>query len=662
MGWPGSFVCKGNVVELMAAPIMIAELTAEVEMAEMNADSNINSESTLNNDADQFVTRSDIRNIAIIAHVDHGKTTLVDGMLRQTNVFRSNQQMAERVLDSNDLERERGITILAKNTGIVYEGMTINIVDTPGHADFGGEVERVLNMVDGVLLLVDAVEGPMPQTRFVLRKALEKGLRAIVVINKVDRPAARPDYAVNATFDLFIDLGATEEQADFKVIYTIGLEARAGYEADELTDDLRPLFETIVNFLPGPTVRIDGPLQLLVTTLDHSAYVGKIAVGRLTSGTLRSGQSVLQATPSGRMIPGKISQVYLFRDLKRTEVDFAEAGNIVAVAGIPDVGIGDTLTDPNNPQPLPPISVEEPTVRMTFSVNDSPFAGREGTFLTSRHLRARLFQELERNVAMRVEETDTANNFIVSGRGELHLAILIETMRREGYEFSVSRPEVIFRETEEGTQEPIEQVYLEVHNDYFGTVTEMMGVRRGRLQNIRYGDDGTVYSEFLVPTRGMLGFRQPFLTSTRGTGIFHTLFHGYEKFQGDIERQSSGSLIALETGAVTSYALKDLTQRGTFFVQPQQEVYAGQIIGQHVRDEDLVINIAKAKQLTNFRDKPKQDDAGLSGIRDLSLDDSIEYLSDDDLLEVTPVALRLRKRELRHETRQRETKRAKMGK
>jgi GTP-binding protein len=636
--------------------MMTAELTANGKMAAMNAELNTSA------DTDKFVTRNDIRNIAIIAHVDHGKTTLVDGMLRQTNVFRANQQMAERVLDSNDLERERGITILAKNTGIVYEGMTINIVDTPGHADFGGEVERVLNMVDGVLLLVDAVEGPMPQTRFVLRKALEKGLKAIVVINKVDRPASRPDYAVNATFDLFIDLGASEEQADFPVVYTIGLEARAGHAPDELGDDLRPLFETIVNYLPGPTVRIDGPLQLLVTTLDHSAYVGKIAVGRLTSGTVRSGQSVVQVTAGGKSLPGKISQVYLFRDLKRTEVEAAEAGNIVAVAGIPDVGIGDTLTDPNNPQPLPPISVEEPTVRMTFSVNDSPFAGREGQYLTSRHLRARLFQELERNVAMRVEETDTANNFIVSGRGELHLAILIETMRREGYEFSVSRPEVIYRESDEGLLEPIEQVYLEVHNDYLGTVTEMLGIRRGRLQDIRYGDDGTVYCEFLVPTRGMLGFRQPFLTSTRGTGIFHTLFYGYEPFQGEIDRQANGSLVALESGSVTSYALKDLAQRGTFFVQPTEEVYAGQVVGQHIRDEDLVINICKAKQLTNFRDKPKQDDAGLQGIRTLSLDDSIEYLADDDLLEVTPVALRIRKKELRHEIRMREAKRAKLGK
>jgi GTP-binding protein len=608
-----------------------------------------------------LTTRPDIRNIAIIAHVDHGKTTLVDGMLRQTNVFRANQQMAERVLDSNDLERERGITILAKNTGIVYDGVTINIVDTPGHADFGGEVERVLNMVDGVLLLIDAVEGPMPQTRFVLRKALEKGLRAIVVVNKVDRPASRPDYAVNATFDLFIDLGASDEQADFPVVYAVALDGRAGFSPDELSNDLHPLFNTILQHLPGPTVRVDGPPQLLVTTLDHSAYVGKIAVGRLSSGKLRSGQQVMQVTAEGEQIPGKVSQVYLFRDLKRMEVDEVEAGNIVAVAGIPDVGIGDTLTDPNDPQPLPPISVEAPTVRMTFSVNDSPFAGREGQFLTSRHLRSRLMTELERNVAMRVQETDVANQFIVSGRGELHLAILIETMRREGYEFAVSRPEVIYREGEAGLEEPIEQLYIEVANDYLGVVTEMLGIRKGRLQAIRYGEDGTVYCEFLVPTRGMLGFRQPFLTATRGTGIFHTLFYGYEPFQGEIERQVSGSLVALETGAVTSYALKDLTQRGTFFVQPTEEVYAGQVVGQHVRDEDLVINICKTKQLTNFRDKPKQDDAGLSGIRTLSLDDAIEYLADDDLLEVTPLALRIRKRELRHEIRMRDVKRAKLG-
>ena len=615
-----------------------------------------------NTTAGLHATRDDIRNIAIIAHVDHGKTTLVDGMLRQTNVFRSNQQMTERVLDSNDLERERGITILAKNTGIVYNGVTINIVDTPGHADFGGEVERVMNMVDGVLLLVDAVEGPMPQTRFVLRQALEKGLKAIVVVNKVDRPAARSDYAVNATFDLFIDLGASEEQADFPVIYTVALEARAGYAPDQLTGDLRPLFDTILSHLPGPQVRRDGVLQLLVTTLEYSPYVGKIAVGRLNSGILRTGQNLMQVTAEGQMIPGKAGQVYIFRDLKRTEVDEIDAGNVVAVAGIPDVGIGDTLTDLNDPQPLPPISVEAPTVRMTFSVNDSPFAGRDGQYLTSRHLRARLMQELERNVALRVQETDSASYFIVSGRGELHLAILIETMRREGYEFAVSRPEVIFRESAEGLLEPVEQMYLEVGNDYLGTVTEMLGVRRGQLQHIRYGDDGTVYCEFIVPTRGTLGFRQPFLTATRGTGIFHTLFRGYEPYMGDIENRTRGSLVALETGSVKGYALRELQQRGAFFVQPTDEVYSGQIVGEHIRDEDLVVNVCKAKQMTNFRDKPKADTEGLTTARQMSLDDAIEYLSDEDLLEVTPAALRLRKKELRHETRMRDTKRAKMGK
>ncbi|GIV79487.1 MAG: GTP-binding protein [Litorilinea sp.] len=609
--------------------------------------------------------RNDIRNVAIIAHVDHGKTTLVDGMLRQTNVFRANQQVAERVLDSNDLERERGITILAKNTGIVYNGVTINIVDTPGHADFGGEVERVMNMVDGVLLLVDAVEGPMPQTRFVLRQALAKGHKAIVVVNKVDRPAARPDEVVNATFDLFIDLGATEEQADFPVIYTRALEGRAGHAPDQLAEDLRPLFDAILQHLPPPRVDRTGPTQMLVTTLEYSNYVGKIAVGRLSSGTLRTGQAIARITPSGEVIAGRVSQVYIFRDLKRLEVEEVEAGNIVAVAGLPDVGIGDTLADPADPRPLPPISVEEPTVRMTFSVNDSPFAGQEGQYLTSRHLRARLHQETERNVALRVTEVDGAEvqggTFLVAGRGELHLAVLIETMRREGYEFAVSRPEVIFREGEGGLLEPVEELYVEVLADYLGAVSEMLGRRRGQLQNIRYGDDGTVYCEYLVPTRGMLGFRQPFLTATRGTGIFHTLFHGYVPYMGDIETREHGSLVALETGTVTSYALEQLQQRGTFFVRPGDQVYAGQVVGQHIRDEDLVLNVCRTKALTNFREKPKQDSEGLMATRTLSLDDAIEYLGDDELLEVTPQSLRIRKKELRHEVRQRAAKRARQG-
>ena len=606
--------------------------------------------------------RNDIRNIAIIAHVDHGKTTLVDGMLRQTNVFRSNQAVTERILDSNDLERERGITILAKNTGVVYDGVTINIVDTPGHADFGGEVERVMNMVDGVLLLIDAVEGPMPQTRFVLRQALQKGHKAIVVVNKIDRPAARPEYAVNATFDLFIDLGATDEQADFPVVYTRALEGRAGLTPETLHDDLRPLFDTILTHLPPPTVDADGPAQLLVTTLEYSSYVGKIAIGRMVSGKLRSGQAIAHIHADGQLEMGKITQVYNFRDLQRVAQPEVYAGDIVAVAGIPDVGIGDTLADPNDPRQLPPITVEEPTVRMTFRINDSPFAGREGQFLTSRQLRDRLMRELESNVALRVEETDRAGEFVISGRGELHLAILIETMRREGYEFSVSRPEVIFKKGELGELlEPVEHVFLEVHNDYLGSVSEMLGRRRGRMINIRYGDDGTVYVEYLVPTRGVLGFRQPFLTSTRGTGIFHSLFHGYEPYQGDIDTLDNGSLVSMETGPVSAYALTNLQQRGLFFTRPGEEVYSGQIVGQNTRDEDLVINVCKTKHLTNHRAGQTGLDEGLNVSLNMSLDDCIEYLTDDDLLEVTPLSLRLRKKELRHEIRLKTIKRAKKG-
>ena len=599
------------------------------------------------------VSRSDLRNIAIIAHVDHGKTTLVDGMLRQTKVFRDNQTIVERVMDSNDLERERGITILAKNTSVEYRGTTINIVDTPGHADFGGEVERIMHMVDGVLLLVDAVEGPMPQTRFVLRQALERGLPAIVVVNKIDRPAARPDYVVNATFDLFIDLGATDEQSEFPVVYTRALEQRAGYQPDALAPNLDPLFDTIVSYLPPPQIDPTGPTQLLVATIEYSSYVGKIAVGRLHSGSLRSGQSIVRINPQGEHETAKISQLFVFRNLQRVAVEEASAGSIVAVAGIETVGIGDTLADPNDPQPLPPITVEEPTVRMTFAVNDSPFAGREGQYLTSRQVRARLYNELERNVALRVQETERANEFIVSGRGELHLAILIETMRREGSEVSVSRPEVIFKQGADGVEEPIEQVFVEVAQEYLGAVQEMLGRRRARMQTIHYGEDGTVYGTYLAPTRGLLGFRQPFLTATRGTGIFHTLFHGYEPYTGDIELPNSGKLIALEPGTVSSYALTNLQQRGAFVVKPGDPVYAGQVVGQHIREEELVVNVCKAKQLTNFREKPSGLNEMLNVTRELSLDDAIQFLDNDDLLEVTPLSLRIRKKMLNHEQRQR---------
>ena len=605
-------------------------------------------------------SREDIRNIAIIAHVDHGKTTLVDGMLHQTNVFHSKQTVEERVLDDNPLERERGITILAKNTSIRYQDTTINIVDTPGHSDFGGEVERVVNMVDGVLLLVDAVEGPMPQTRFVLRQALQIGIKAIVVVNKIDRPSSRPVEVVNATFDLFVDLGATEEQAEFPVIYTRAQEARAGFEADDLAQDLRPLFDTIVDYLPPPLVDPDGPTQLLVTTLEYSEYVGKIAIGRLTSGSLQAGQSIMHIPAAGEMVPAKVTRLYTFHNLKRVERKAVRAGNIVAVAGIPNVGIGDTLADPDDPRPLPPIKVEEPTVRMTFSTNDSPFSGREGKYVTSRQLGERLEHELESNVALRVTNTAQAGQFIVSGRGELHLAILIETMRREGYEFAVSRPEVIFRDGEQGLLEPIEEVFLEVHKDYLGAVTEMLGKRRGELKQIRYGDDDTVYSEYNVPTRGILGFRQPFLTVTRGTGIYHTLYHGYEPYRGPIHTQETGSLISLETGLVSAYALQHLVQRGTFFFGPGVEVYGGQVVGQHIRDEELVINVCRTKNLTGHRAVPRGITESLADPRPMSLDDCIEYLGPDELLEVTPQSLRIRMKELKHHIRQKLSKRAKV--
>jgi len=604
--------------------------------------------------------RQDIRNIAIIAHVDHGKTTLVDGMLRQTNAFRQNQNVAERVLDSNDLERERGITILAKNTSIEYNGVTINIVDTPGHADFGGEVERVINMVDGALLLVDAVEGPMAQTRFVLRQALAKGLKVILVVNKIDRPAARPDHAVNATFDLFIDLGATEEQALFPVIFAKATDGRAGFKATELGPDLRPLFDTILDHIPPPTIG-DGPTQMLVTSLEYSNYVGKIAVGRLSSGSLRAGQTVAHIDHNGDLVNGKITKLYTFRDLQRQEQAEVSAGTIVAVAGIPDVGIGDTLADPDEPRALPPIKVEEPTVRMVFRINDSPFAGREGKYVTSRQLRDRLIRELESNVALRVEEMEKAGEFLVSGRGELHLAILIETMRREGYELAVGRPEVIFREGDNGERlEPFEQVYVEALNDYWGSVAEMLGKRRGRMLDIRYGDDGTVYAEYSVPTRGILGFRQPFLSATRGTGVFHMLFDAYLPYAGDIDHTEFGSLVSLESGPVSGYALEHLTARGTFFVRPSvDEVYAGQVVGEHIRDEDLVINVCRTKNLTGHRAKPTSIVEALSPPRIMTLDEAIEYLHEDELLEVTPESLRIRKMVLDHNMRNREAKRVK---
>ena len=598
-------------------------------------------------------TRNDIRNIAIIAHVDHGKTTLVDAMLKQSHIFRDNQVVMERVMDSNDLERERGITILAKNTAVTYKGIKINIVDTPGHADFGGEVERVMNMVDGVLLLVDAVDGPMPQTRFVLRKALEMGHLAIVVINKVDRPNARLNHVANATFDLFIDLGATDDQAEFPIVYTNAILGRATLTPGDEGFDLQPLFDKIVSYLPAPTIEPDAPTQMLVSTLGYDDYKGRIAIGRLSAGKIRGAQDVARIATDGTITPGKIAQVFVHQGLDRIETEEVEAGEIVAVTGLPEIFIGETIADPIQPQALPPIRVEEPTVRMTFGVNTSPFSGKEGTWSTSRKLRERLFKELESNVSLRVNETDQPDTFIVSGRGELHLAILIETMRREGYEFEVAKPEVIYREKDGETLEPFEEVYIEVAEPHMGSVVEMLGGRRGLMTDMRHGDDGTVYLQYTVPTRGLLGFRSDFLTVTRGTGVMHALFAGYHPLAGEMSTREHGSLVAWEAGVSTSYGLNNAEGRGMLFIGPGIQVYEGMVVGQHIRDTDLTVNVCKKKHLTNVRSSTSDIAVRLTPPRNMSLDDCIEYLSADELLEVTPQNLRIRKRILDTETRRR---------
>ncbi len=598
-----------------------------------------------------MTVRSDLRNIAIIAHVDHGKTTLVDGMLKQSHVFRENQVVVERVLDSGDLERERGITILAKNTAVTYRGIKINIVDTPGHADFGGEVERVLNMVDGVLLLVDAVDGPMPQTRFVLRKALEMGHKAIVVINKIDRANARLNHVANATFDLFVDLGASDDQAEFPIVYTDAVKGQATLAPGVPGTDLQPLFDTILEYVPAPKIEPDQPSQLLVTSLAYDDYKGRIAIGRLFAGTLKRQQPVARIAVDGQIFPGKIAQLFVHQGLDRIEVEQAEAGEIVAVTGLPEVFIGETIADADDPRPLPPIRVEAPTVRMTFGVNTGPFSGREGTWSTSRKLRERLYKELEHNVSLRVQETDSADTFIVSGRGELHLVILIETMRREGYEFQVGKPEVILRDENGVKLEPVEEVYIEVPEEQMGTVVEMLGNRRGQMTDIRHGEHGTVYLTYLVPTRGLLGFRGAFLTATHGTGIMHALFHGYEPMAGEIATRERGSMVAWEDGVSTAYALHNAEERGILFIGPGVQVYEGMIVGQNARGNDMPINVCKKKHLTNIRSSVEDIAVRLTPPRPMSLDDCIEYISDDELLEVTPQSLRMRKRILNTDMR-----------
>ena len=612
-----------------------------------------------------LIERTDLRNIAIIAHVDHGKTTLVDGLLRQAHTFRDNQQVIERVMDSNDLERERGITILAKNTAISIldpdtgRQVKINIVDTPGHADFGGEVERIMNMVDGVLLLVDAAEGPMPQTRFVLKKALEAGHRAVVVINKMDRKDAEPERVLNQTFDLFIELGASDEQAEFPVIYAKATTGQAGM-TPELGADFQPLFQAILRHIPPPKIDPDAPFRMLVTTLGYDDYRGVTALGRIFSGTVTTGQVLARLTLDGQNLPERARYLYVHQGLERVEVEKAQAGEIIVLAGLEGITIGETLADPAYLLPLPPIRIEEPTVRMTFGVNTSPFSGRDGRWGTSRKLRERLLSELRTNVALRVAETEISETFIVSGRGELHLAILIETMRREGYEFQVSRPEVIFHQSPDGTTlEPYEEVHIETSPDTVGAVVEMLGVRRGQMLDMQDTNDGNVHLVYIIPTRGLLGFRYMFLTATRGLGVMNTLFHGYDEMAGPMVTRSTGSLVAWDPGVTSTYGLKNAEERGTLFYGAGVDVYQGMVVGEYTRPGDLALNVCKKKHLTNMRSSNKDIEIRLVTPRLMSLDEAIEYLGDDELLEVTPLAFRIRKRILETDERGKHTKRSK---
>ncbi|KAL3698888.1 hypothetical protein R1sor_012964 [Riccia sorocarpa] len=585
--------------------------------------------------------RSDVRNIAIIAHVDHGKTTLVDGMLRQAKVFRDNQAMQERIMDSNDLERERGITILSKNTAIRYKGTKINIIDTPGHSDFGGEVERVLNMVDGVLLLVDSVEGPMPQTRFVLKKALELGHTVIVVVNKVDRTNARVDYVVNTTFELFLELNATDEQCDFQVVYASGIQGKAGLEPTNLADDLGPLFETVLRCIPEPQVSVDAPLQMLVTNLDYDEHKGRICIGRVHAGTINRAQEVKVCTPDGNCRVAKVSELFVYENFARVPADSVAAGDICALSGLEDVQIGETLADKLEGVALPTIKVEEPTVKMSFSVNISPFAGREGKYVTSRNLRDRLYRELERNLAMKVEDGETADTFIVSGRGTLHLTILIENMRREGYEFMIGPPKVINQEVNGKKLEPFEDAIVEVPQEYVGAVVDLLGRRRGQMLDMQAsGLENSTVVKYRMPTRGLLGLRNALLTASRGTAILNTQFHGFAEWAGDISTREQGSLVAFETGTSTSYALFSCQDRGQLFLGPGVEIYHGQIIGIHQRPGDLALNACKRKAATNVRSN-KEATVVLATPFDFSLDDCVEYIQEDELVEVTPLNVRM---------------------
>src|SRR5918999_1465057 len=601
-----------------------------------------------------------LRNIAIIAHVDHGKTTLVDGLLKQSNVFRDPATAGSLILDSNDLERERGITILAKNTAVTYAGVKINIIDTPGHADFGGEVERVLNMADGCLLLVDAVEGPMPQTRTVLARALERGLRPIVVVNKIDRPASRIDEAIELLHDLFLELATDADQLEFPVLFAIAREGRAGTEPDpaKLAPDLRPLFETIVREVPPPDVDPQGPAQMLVASLDYDPHRGRIAIGRVQRGTIRAGDTLVQLGLNGEETRQRVSALTVFDGLKRVEVPAAGAGEIVALAGFADVSIGATLASPDAPEALPVIAIEEPTLRLTFGVNTSPFAGREGQYSTSRQLKERLDRELETNLSLRVEPTDQPDVFAVSGRGELHLSVLIETMRREGYEFQVSRPEVITREIDGTLLEPIEHLVIDTTEPFVGTVTDLVGGRRARMLDMVNDGRGNVRLEFAIPTRGLIGLRNAFLTATKGNGVLASRLIGYEPWQGPIVSSRSGALVATETGVVLSHGLANAQERGATFVEPGTEVYEGMIVGQQPRPGDLPVNVCRARKLTNMRASTSEISVRLTPPVLLSLEQALDFLADDELLEITPKGWRLRKRLLTQDERARARKQA----
>ncbi|HKP86484.1 MAG TPA: translational GTPase TypA [Blastocatellia bacterium] len=588
--------------------------------------------------------RQDIRNIAIIAHVDHGKTTLVDAMLKQSGLFRANEAVVERMMDSMDLERERGITIMAKNASVHYAGVKINIVDTPGHSDFGGEVERVLKMVDGVMLLVDASEGPLPQTRYVLSKALAQKLPAVVVINKIDRQDARAEEVVSEVFDLFIDLDATEDQADFPIIYTVARDGIAKISLADESADLRPLFDEILRTIPPPAAKFDGVLQLLVANLDYNDYVGRLAIGRIYAGAVGVGDQISICKLDGRIEKTKVTKLYAFEGLKQTPIDRAEAGEIVALAGIEDIYIGETVSAADDPQPLPPITVDEPTISMMFSVSTSPFSGREGKYVTSRKIRERLDKEALANVAIRVESTEAMDTFKVSGRGELQLAIIIEMMRREGYELQVSKPEVITR-TENGRRlEPIEMAVVDCPETFIGVVTEALGRRRGRMMKMVNHGTGRVRMEFEVPSRGLIGFRSEFLTDTKGTGLINTIFLRWDDWQGMISQRITGALVADRSGPATTYALYNLQERGELFVRPGTDVYEGMVIGENARDVDLDVNVVKEKKLTNMRASTADEAMRLVPFRELSLEQALEFIREDELVEVTPASIRMRKK------------------